>query len=303
MGAGRKTVRGDIMLNIENKKQLATILLAVGLGLVAAFLTSQYVQSSITKEVGGIAKQSRQEAASLQKELQITQNELKKIIQQQALLEKQIKEQPKVIQQVQATSVKQPVDQTAFSVVTPPGKRAVTIQIDALAAVGGLLSPGDFVDVLARLKIPEGEGEGTENKDKMHEVTTVLFQDIQVLAVGVNFKPVGGAEAYQAQQQQRMLNVTLAVTPEEAGLLSFVQTNGTLQLSLRSPTEQGRQALQVASWDALSDYVLDQQGTELYVPKKTIEEEPAIEREPEKKEGEEKKSSVQIFRGGKELGL
>lgn len=292
------------MLNIENKKQLATILLAVGLGLVAAFLTSQYVQSSITKEVGGIAKQSRQEAAALQKELQITQNELKKIIQQQALLEKQVKEQPKVIQQVQPTAAKQQVDQTAFSVVMPPGKRAMTIQIDALAAVGGLVSPGDFVDVLARLKIPEEEGDGEKKKDKVHEVTTVLFQDIQVLAVGVNFKPMGGAEVYQVQQQQRMLNVTLAVTPEEAGLLSFVQANGTLQLSLRSPTEQGRQALQVASWDSLSDYVLDQQGTELYVPKKETEEEPAAEQEPEKEEKEEeKKSSIQIFRGGKELGL
>jgi Flp pilus assembly protein CpaB len=291
------------MLNIENKKQLATILLAVGLGLVAAFLTSQYVQTSITREVGGIAKQSRQEAASLQKELQITQNELKKIIQQQALLEKQIKEQPKVIQQVvQPFGAKQPVDQTAFSVITPPGKRAVTVQIDSLAAVGGLLSPGDFVDVLARLKIPEEEGEGEKKKTKVNEVTTILFQDIQVLAVGVNFKPTGGAEVYQAQQQQRVLNVTLAVTPEEAGLLSFVQTNGTLQLSLRSPAEQGRQALQVASWGALSDYVLDRQGTELSVPKEKSGEESEKKGDSEKKV-EEEKSPIQIFRGGKELGL
>lgn len=288
------------MLNIENKKQLATILLAVGLGLVAAFLTSQYVQTSITREVGGIAKQSRQEAASLQKELQITQNELKKIIQQQALLEKQIKEQPKVIQQVQTIGVKQTVDQTAFSVVTPPGKRAVTVQIDSLAAVGGLLSPGDFVDVLARLRIPEEEGEGEKKKTKVNEVTTILFQDIQVLAVGVNFKPTGGVEVYQAQQQQRMLNVTLAVTPEEAGLLSFVQTNGTLQLSLRSPAEQGRQALQVASWGALSNYVLDSQGTELSIPEYKTGEKSA---EKEDSETKEEKHPIQIFRGGKELGL
>src|SRR5208283_1357158 len=37
---------------------------------------------------------------------------------------------------------------------TPAGKRAVTVMIDSLEAVGGLLNAGDFVDVIAELNVP-----------------------------------------------------------------------------------------------------------------------------------------------------
>ncbi len=279
-------------MNIENKKQVATILLAVGLGLVATFLTSQYIQSAIQQQTATLAKEYTKQSATLRKELEITKGEIGQLVQRQEALARQLKEQPRVVQVAEAP--KQVVDIAAFSIVTPPGKRAVTIQIDSLSAVGGLIGPGDFVDVMARLKIPEDAG-------KVREVITFLFQDIQVLAVGANFKPSGTAEVYQAQQRAGSLYVTLAVTPEEAGLLSFVQTHADLlRFSLRSPSEEGRQALQEASWDALSSYVLDQQGTDLSVPKKT-EEKPsgAVEEKPQEKE--EIGPSIQIFRGGREL--
>ncbi len=280
-------------MNIENKKQVATILLAVGLGLVAAFLTSQYIQSAIQQQTATLAKEYTKQSATLKKELEITKGEIGQLVQRQEALAKQLKEQPRVVQVADAP--KQTVDTTAFSIVTPPGKRAVTIQIDSLSAVGGLISPGDFVDVMARLKIPEGES------SKVREVTTFLFQDIQVLAVGANFKSSGTAEVYQSQQRAGSLYVTLAVTPEEAGLLSFVQTHADLlRFSLRSPSEEGRQALQEASWDALSSYILDQQGTDLSVPKKT-EEKPSEAVEEKSKEKEETGPSIQIFRGGREL--
>lgn len=280
-------------MNIENKKQVATILLAVGLGLVAAFLTSQYIQSAIQQQTATLAKEYTKQSATLKKELEITKGEIGQLVQRQEALAKQLREQPRVVQVAEAP--KQAVDAGAFSVVTPQGKRAVTIQIDSLSAVGGLISPGDFVDVMARLKIPEGES------SKVREVTTFLFQDIQVLAVGASFKPSGTAEVYQSQQRAGSLYVTLAVTPEEAGLLSFVQTHADLlRFSLRSPSEEGRQALQTASWEALSSYILDQQGTDLSVPQKT-EEKPSEAVEEKPKEKEETGPSIQIFRGGREL--
>lgn len=285
-------------MNIENKKQVATILLAVGLGLVAAFLTSQYIQSAIQQQTALLAKEYTKQSATLKKELEITKGEIGQLVQRQEALAKQLREQPRVVQVAEAP--KQVVDTAAFSIVTPPGKRAVTIQIDSLSAVGGLISPGDFVDVMARLKIPEDE---SAPSSKVREVTTFLFQDIQVLAVGANFKSSGTAEVYQSQQRAGALYVTLAVTPEEAGLLSFVQTHADLlRFSLRSPSEEGRQALQSASWESLSSYILDQQGTDLSVPKK-IEEKPsaAVEEKPKEKENKETGPSIQIFRGGKEL--
>jgi Flp pilus assembly protein CpaB len=169
------------------------------------------------------------------------------------------------------------------------------MSIDSLSAVGGLVNPGDFVDVIAHLNVPDEAG--FEKKDKeIEKVITVLFQNIQVLAVGTNYDPIGAIPPYEAQKNLKTLNVTFAVSPEEAGLLTFAQANGSLQLTLRSPAEtQDRVLQQVASWDVLSDFVLERQGTELLVPKK-----PKI-KEEQPEEVEELKPFIQIFRGGKEL--
>lgn len=287
-------------MNIENKKQIATIFLAVGLGLVATFLTGQYVQNNIAQQTKALAKEYTQQTAALQKEVVINKRQVEALIQQHQDLVKQVQSQPKVAVQAGGGKAQQPVSQDAFSIVMPPGKRALTIQVDMLSAVGGLITPGDFVDVIASLRIPE---ELNAEKAKTKEVVTVLFQNLQVLAVGALFKPVGGAELYENRQKSKSVNVTLAVSPEEAGLLTFAEGNGKLQLSLRSPTEleQDRQLLQVASWDTLADYILDKQGTDLRVLTEPQEESAAPAEKPEEKKEEKPKSNIQIFRAGKEL--
>lgn len=285
-------------MNIENKKQIATILLAVGLGLVATFLTSQYVENNVTQRVKVLVKEYTQQTAALEKEVALNKREVEALIQKHQALVQQVQSQPKVVVQAGAKGQQQPVPQEAFSIVMPPGKRALTIQVDTLSAVGGLISPGDFVDVIATLRIPE---ELNAEKAKTKEVITVLFQNLQVLAVGALYKPVGGAELYENRQKSKSVNVTLAVSPDEAALLTFAETNGKLQLSLRSPTEQDRQLLQVASWDTLADYILDKQGTDLRVPTEPQKESPAPAQKSEEKKEEKPKSNIQIFRAGKEL--
>lgn len=282
-------------MNIENKKQIATILLAIGLGLVATYLTSLYIQNNIVQQTKALAKEYTQQTAALKKEVELNKREVEALLQKHQALVQQVQSQPKVAAQAGAKG-QQPVPQEAFSIVMPPGKRALTIEVDMLSAVGGLITPGDFVDVIASLRIPE---ELNAEKAKTKEVVTVLFQNLQVLAVGALFKPAGGAELYENRQKSRSLNVTLAVSPEEAGLLTFAESNGKLQLTLRSSAEQDRQLLQVASWDTLADYILDKQGTDLRVPTE-LKEKPAVPAEkPEEKE--KPKSNIRIFRAGKEL--
>lgn len=281
-------------MNIENKKQIATVLLAVGLGLVATFLTSQYVQNNIAQQTRFLAKEYTQQTTALQKELEINKRELSALGQKHEMLVAQVQSQPKVVVQAGGEKAQQPVPQEAFSVVMPPGKRAMTLRVDTLLAVGGLIGPGDLVDVIAVLRIPEGQDTPAKTKD----VTTVLFQGLQVLAVGALFQPVGGTALYETRQNVSALNITLAVSPEEAGLLTFAQANGKLQLSLRSSTEKDRQMLQVASWDTLSGYVLDKQGTELPVPYVADEPPPALKSE---EKAEKSKPGIQIFRAGREL--
>lgn len=286
-------------MNIENKKQIATILLAVGLGLVATFLTSQYVQNTIAQQTKLLAKEYTQQTAALKKEVELNRKEVEALIQKHQALVQQVQSQPKVGAQA-GVGPQQPVPPPpeAFSIVLPPGKRAVTIQVDTLSAVGGLVTPGDFVDVIASLRVPK---EINVEQAKTKEVITVLFQNLQVLAVGTLFKPAGGTELYENRQKSRSVNVTLAVSPDEAALLTFAETNGKLQLSLRSSTEKDRQLLQVASWETLADYVLDKQGTDLLVPAEEHEAPVAPAQKSDEKNEEKPKSNIQIFRAGKEL--
>jgi len=282
-------------MNIENKKQLATIFLAIGLGLAASMLMSKVVSDKVEEQTNVIAKEYQGRNTALVKEMDSTKQRLDKLaIDYQALAKKM--EQQSAIREVTLKPDKPPVQRTAFALRTPPGKRAITVNIKTLAAVGGLINPGDFVDIIAHLNVPE-ESDGKKKKEE--KLTTVLFQNIQVLAVGTNFNPVGEEPAYETQQQMSALNVTLAVSPEEAGLISFAEINGDLQLSLRSPIETEDKVLQnVASWDALADFVLEHQGTELGVSQKkaTIQ-----KTETEQGKEEEVKPFIQIFRGGREL--
>jgi len=290
-------------MNIENKKQFATILLAVGLGLVAAMLMSKVVSDQVDKQTRVIAKEYQGRSAALVKEMDSTKKTLKKLAKDHAALAKRVAQQPKVLARAAAPTQEKPtVQEMAFSLRTPPGKRAITIKIDSLSAVGGLINPGDFIDIIAHLKMPNETALVASKKKKkqsVETVTTVLFQNIQVLAVGVNFNPMGDLPPYEIQQKSKTLNVTLAVSPEEAGLMSFAQEHGVFQLSLRSPAETEDKVLQeVASWDALSEFVLQHQGTELKVPRRK---KPAAAPGFESEEEKEAKPFIQIFRGGREL--
>ncbi|MCA9406418.1 MAG: Flp pilus assembly protein CpaB [Candidatus Omnitrophica bacterium] len=279
---------------MENRKQIAMIAGALALGIVAAFLMGTHIQNSVETQTREIAKTYEQQKGAMAKEMAMVKKELLAARQERAELANQLQTIPQQIKAVKAQGGGPAQDDSqkmALSVLTPPGKRALTIMIDSLSAVGGLINPGDSVDIIAHLKVSEGE---KDSEDKGKSVTTVLFQKIQVLAVNTNFVDIGTAKDYAERQTTRSLNVTLAVTPEEAGLLTFAQTNGKLQMALRSPGEEQTEILEVASWESLSDFVLEKQGTEL-----PIEEEKTVIRPT----GTDKKFEpvIQIFRGGKEL--
>ncbi len=289
-------------MNIENKKQFATLLLAVALGLAAAYLTGMYVKNSVEMQTQSLAEEYKQRNDAVINEVALVKKSLDQMAQKQKRLEQMAAQIPQQLaaqqqaqqQQQQVQQQQEEISKTNFSLRTPIGKRAVTLMIDSLSAVGGLIGPGDFVDIIGKLQVPDSEKSNAEKK----EVISVLMQNVQVLAVGVNFTPLSGnVQTYDLQQKTRSLNITLAVDPNEAGLLAFAQANGRLQLSLRAPKENRTSILKVASWDTLSDYVLDRQGTELLVPTKVTNLE---EVEEEENQGEVK-PFIQIFKQGREL--
>ncbi len=265
----------------EDKKKIIVIVLAVVVGLIATILVGNHIQNELNKKTQELSKEFEKNVKPLQQEVENLRHEVADVKSNAASqIAAALAQQPKGVQAPAA-----PPPPTSLAVKTPPGKRAVTIQIDSLSAVGGLINPGDFVDILAKLTVPKDVA-GTGPTEA---VTAMVFQNIQVLAIGTNLSNAG---MYDIQNKAGNLYVTLAMDPEEAGLMAFVQQNGKVQLALRSPSETQAYMLQASSWQTLSNYLLEKQGTTISAPKPKAVVEPAAE---------EVKPYIEIFRGGRQL--
>lgn len=99
------------------------------------------------------------------------------------------------------------------------GMRAVTIGTSG-GAFGGLLRPGDIVDILL-----------TVGDDPTTQRTMSLLQAVMVIAVGSD---IG---AGQQDELDKQTSVTFAVTMQQAQLLTFSGSLGRLSLTLRNPSD------------------------------------------------------------------
>lgn len=111
------------------------------------------------------------------------------------------------------------------------GMRAITISADQQATFGGLVRPGDRVDVLLTLDRPTVNG-GEER------VTVPLLQSLIVLAAGQDTGMIQRvSQQTGARAQQQMQNVTLSATVEQAQMIAFATQRGRLTLILRNPDD------------------------------------------------------------------
>lgn len=125
--------------------------------------------------------------------------------------------------QITASKVGKPAN-VGLPVRLAPGKRAVSIQIDKVKGISGLLQPGDRVDVIA---IPPRQGADLP-------AAAAILRGIRVLAIGDNLETTS---ATPSPEMQNSTTVTLEVTPHQADLLASADQNTTLRLALRSPRE------------------------------------------------------------------
>ena len=100
------------------------------------------------------------------------------------------------------------------------GKRAVSVRVDDVSGNAGFIRPGDHVDVLMTMQVPNAQDE--------HFSRTIL-QNIVVLSSGQIWE--------QQQQDQKPVivkTVTLEVKPEEGEVLDLASNQGKIRLALRS---------------------------------------------------------------------
>ncbi|MCX5712093.1 MAG: Flp pilus assembly protein CpaB [Candidatus Omnitrophica bacterium] len=167
--------------------------------------------------------------------------------------------------------------------LTPIGKRAVTISVENTAALAGMIKPGDYVDVIAMVPIPVQTADGKQTTQVM---ATPLFQNILVLAVGQQLaqSSKAGENRYVAETKADTSIsplITLAVSPQEASLITFVQEQSKIRLTLRSPSDSQLQQVQPATWETIFQYIM---------PKETSKPEPTV-KEPEPGQ------QIEIYRG------
>ncbi len=106
----------------------------------------------------------------------------------------------------------------------PRGMRAVAIPLDRVKGVGNLIQPGDHVDVIAV----------TPPRANTQPKAATILRDVQVLAMGTTLEtPQGATPAPESGFQ----TASLAVTPDQAKLLTLVDLNATLRLALRAPAD------------------------------------------------------------------
>lgn len=148
----------------------------------------------------------------------------------------------------------------SLSEITPAGKRAVTVSVDNIASGLALIRPGDFVDVSALISLPSAAGQAPAKESGPRLV--LLFQNIEVLAVGSEF--VVTPESAKKEQAKTTgagsTTVTLALSPQEAALLSFVQENGKIKLTLRALEDTRKETVRPADWDTLLQYLSGGKG-------------------------------------------
>jgi pilus assembly protein CpaB len=111
------------------------------------------------------------------------------------------------------------------------GMRGVTFRADVTNAFGGLLRPGDRVDVNLTARRVQGDRNSPE-------VTIPLLQNVLVLAVGAD---IGGVDLAELQRdieggitRRSYSEVTFSVTMEQAALLTQANNMGRLTLFLRN---------------------------------------------------------------------
>jgi len=134
-------------------------------------------------------------------------------------------------------------DKNALSFIVPKGQRAISITADQVLSAGGLILPGDYVDVMSVIKGKTPTGDEIDNY-----VVRTLLQNLQVVAVAQKLadSAAGTGDGSNSSSGENSTSgssgkpnaeattLTLLVTPEQAEWLFLAESNGTLRAVVRA---------------------------------------------------------------------
>jgi pilus assembly protein CpaB len=124
--------------------------------------------------------------------------------------------------------VLRPRDHGFLAAVLEPGTRAISIAVDPVSGVAGLIWPGDRVDVLLT---QEMEGAAVARRI----LTETVLSDIRVIAVDQEI--VQGASPTSAVAGKLARTVTVQVTADQTEKLTVAERLGKINLAIRAAAE------------------------------------------------------------------
>jgi pilus assembly protein CpaB len=125
-----------------------------------------------------------------------------------------------------------PGDHGFLAAVLQPGMRALTIGVDAITGTAGLIWPGDRVDLILTLVLPDNVA-----PPGRRVAAETALTDVRVIAIDQQL--VQGASPGSVEQTAR--TVTLEVNRDQAERVSVAMRLGRLSLAVRS-ADTSRQA-------------------------------------------------------------
>lgn len=117
----------------------------------------------------------------------------------------------------------------AFSNVVAVGRRAITVPVDEINSISGMLQPGDFIDLMATI-----ERNGRKR-------IFPLLQNVKVLATGqkpVNSRPPNALDVNEQAVDDNYATVTLDADPQEAQAVIMAREIGKITALLRNPQDK-----------------------------------------------------------------
>lgn len=117
-----------------------------------------------------------------------------------------------------------------FSARVEAGRRAMTVPVDEINSISGMLEPGDMIDLIVTID------------QKSKKITFPLLQSVQVMATGQR-----SVDDPKSGERRSYSTVTLDTTPEEAQNVIVAREAGKITALLRNP--QDRQPMPNARGD------------------------------------------------------
>lgn len=126
-------------------------------------------------------------------------------------------------------------DGSTFSARIKDGSRAITLPVDEVNSISGLLQPGDRVDLLLTAK----QSEATAGDAQARDQTICLLQDVAVLATGQELRPASREDG-KAGDGGRFSTVTVQLSPADASKMVVAQQAGKITAILRGRDDRAR---------------------------------------------------------------